>query len=292
MKKLVLILAAASTLASAAFAAEKVKVVSFSTILTEVAREVGGDRATVLGLVKPGIDPHEYEPTPGDLKELATAKLILASGKNLEHYLDKLQASAGGDAVVIKVGDQIPSLKMAGEDNPAEIVEDPHWWHSVANVQRAAKVVRDALIMVDPAGQAAFENNAAAYHAKLAGLNKWIKQQVALLPRDQRELVTSHDAFQYFARDYGFKILAIEGLSTEQEPSSQQVSRVIDAIKKEGVKAVFFEDTLNPKVTTEITKETGAKVGGMLYADGIGEGMDSYEDMEKHNVTTIVEALK
>jgi len=267
-------------------------VVSFSTILTEIAEQVGGGAVNVISLVGPGVDPHEYQPTPGDLKQLAGARLILASGKHIEHYLDKLQASAGGDAVLVKVGDLMPSLKMTAEENSNTVVEDPHWWNSVPNVERATKIVRDALITVAPSDKDVFTTNAAAYLTKLAALNQWIKQEVALLPRDKRELVTSHDAFQYFARDYGFKIYAIEGISTEQEASTKQVNDLIDTIKKAGVKAVFLEDTLNPKVSTEITRETGAKIGGTLYADGLGVGADSYDAMQRHNVTTIVEALK
>ncbi len=122
-----------------------------------------------------------------------------------------------------------------------------------------------------------------------------MKIKVAELPREKRKLVTSHDAFQYFARDYGFKIYPIEGVSTEDQPSSKRVAELIEAIKKQGVKAVFFENTQNPKVIASITRETGAKVGGELYADGLGaEDGDAatYEAMMRHNVTTIVDALK
>jgi ABC-type Zn uptake system ZnuABC Zn-binding protein ZnuA len=236
------------------------------------------------------MDPHEYQPTPGDLAQLAGAKVILASGKNLEHYLDKLPASTGGKASLIKVGDALPSLQMpAGSE---EMGEDPHWWHSVANVEQATKIVRDALIAADPAAREDFTKNADVVLARLAALNRWIKTKVAQLPRDKRELVTSHDAFQYFARDYGFKIYAIEGINPDQEASTRQVNELIETIKKENVKAIFLEDTLNPKVSTEITRETGAKVGGTLYADGLGVDADTYEKMQRHNVTTIVEALK
>jgi len=292
MKKFLLGLAAVGLTLGTAGADGKVKVISFSTILTEIAEQVGGGAVNVISLVEQGVDPHEYQPTPGDLKQLAGARLILASGKHIEHYLDKLQASAGGDAALVKVGDLMPSLKMTEEESPNTLVEDPHWWNSVPNVERATKIVRDALITAAPADRDVFTKNAAAYLAKLAALNQWIKQEVALLPRDKRELVTSHDAFQYFARDYGFKIYAIEGISTEQEASTKQVNDLIDTIKKEGVKAIFLEDTLNPKVSTEITRETGAKIGGTLYADGLGVGVDSYDAMQRHNVTTIVEALK
>lgn len=288
-----------SVLASAA--AEPIKVVSFSPLLTEIAREVGGDAVNVLGLVKPGTDPHGYQPTPTDLKQLAGARLVLVSGKKLEPYVGKLPAAAGSGARLLSVGDALPSLEGAsgdhhghdhGHDHGHAHEIDPHWWHSVANVRRATQIIRDALTAADPANKAVFKENAAAYLARLAALEKWIKQQVALVPRDRRKLVTSHDAFQYFAKDYGFEIEAIEGLSTEQEASARRVAELVDLIRREGVRAVFFEDIINPKVTAEITRETGAKVGGMLYADGPGVKASTYEEMQRHNVTTIVEALR
>ncbi len=285
------------------FAAEPIRVVSFSALLSEVAREVGGDAVDVVGLVKPGVDPHGYQPTPVDLKTLAGARLVLISGKHLEPYVDKVARVAPAGSVILSVGDRLPSLDApeGGHDHghahghghaEGESAVDPHWWHSVAQMRRAVVVVRDALTALAPEDKAQFAKNAAGYLARLAVLDKWIRQQVALLPRDQRRLVTSHDAFQYFARDYGFQIEAIEGLSTEQEASAGRVQELMALIRKEGVKAVFFEDTLNPKVTTEITRETGTRVGGMLYADGPGAAEPTYEQMQRHNVTTIVEALR
>ena len=134
---------------------------------------------------------------------------------------------------------------------------------------------------------------ATAYLSLLKELDSWVKRKVAELPRDRRILVTSHDAFQYFAKDYGFQIDSIEGLTTDQEPSVSHVTAIIAEIKKQGVKAIFLENTLNPKVSVEITRESGAKIGGSLYADGLGPGDgETYEGMFRHNVTTIVDALK
>jgi ABC-type Zn uptake system ZnuABC Zn-binding protein ZnuA len=277
-------------------AAGKIKVASFSTIDTEIVQQIGDDHVDVAALVKPGVDPHEYEPTPADLRKVNDAQLILTSGKHMENYLNKLQEATGGKADMLKVGDHFSSLKMKlgeVEDGADKSREDPHWWHSVSNVKQATKIIRDELIKLDPGDKADFERNANAYLAKLDELDNWVKRKVAELPRDKRKLVTSHDAFQYLARDYGFKIEAIEGLSTETEPSNRHVSELIDDIKKQGVKAIFLESTLNPKVTTQITRETGAKIGGSLYPDGLGSGDGStYEGMMKHNVSTIVDALK
>jgi zinc/manganese transport system substrate-binding protein len=279
-------------------AADKIKVASFSTIDTEIVQQVGGDHVDVAALVKPGVDPHEYEPTPADLRKVNDAQLILTSGKHMENYLNKLQEATGGRADMLKVGDHFSSLKMKpneaedGADNRG-VIEDPHWWHSVANVKQATKVICDELIKLDPAHNADFEKNASAYLGKLDDLDNWVKRKVAELPRDKRKLVTSHDAFQYLARDYGFKIEAIEGVSTEAEASNRHVSELIDDVKQQGVKAIFLETTLNPKVTTQITRETGAKIGGSLYPDGLGLGdASTYEGMMKHNVSTIVDALK
>ena len=222
-------------------AGDPIKVVSFSTILTEIANQVGGPRVQVAGLVKPGVDPHEYQPIPSDLKQVGTAQLILASGKHLENYATKLKESAGPGAVFLEVGDAFPSLKLKDD---GKMIEDPHWWHSVANIKLATHVIRDALIKISPADQAEFTANADRYIATLDALEKWAKVKVAELPRNRRKLVTSHDAFQYFARDFGFTIYPVEGVSTSDEPSSKNVVDLVQTIKQEQVKAVFFDVTV------------------------------------------------
>ena len=299
MKSFTLFLLAFAVSALSLNAAEKLRVSSFSTILTEIATEVGGDRVVVTAHVKPGIDPHEFQPTPTDLKIVGSADVILLSAKHMESYVGKLKEATGTKGALIEVGDGFPSLKLKGghdhdkADKHDEEVEDPHWWHSVANVQRATKIVRDAFIKASAADKDAFTANAGKYQARLDALQKWAKAKVAELPRDKRKLVTSHDAFQYFAKENGFTIYAIEGVSSTDQPSSKKVADMIATIKAQGVKAVFPESIENPKVLKEITRETGAKVGDELYADGLGEGeVSTYEGMYKHNVTAIVEALK
>lgn len=271
----------------------KIRVSSFSTILTEIAEKVGGDHVTVYSHVKPGSDPHEFEPKAEDMKVVSDAQLIILSAKNMESYVPKLREAAGAKAAILEVGDHFPSLKMKAEGDQTREVDDPHWWHSIANVEKAVEVVRDALIKIDPQNQADYTANAAKYVASLSDLQKWVRSTIAKLPRDQRKLVTSHDAFQYFARDYGFTIYPIEGISPEDEPSSKKVADLIDLIKKQHVKSVFPESIENPKVLQEITRETGARIGEKLVADGLGtDDASTYEGMMRHNVNAIVAGLK
>jgi ABC-type Zn uptake system ZnuABC Zn-binding protein ZnuA len=275
----------------------EIKVASFSTVLSEITQKVGDKNVTVTSLIKPGQDPHEYQLTPGDLTAATASDLVLLSGKGMEtSYLNNLRDALPKRVEVLAVGDQLPGLgKRAGGEKggSAEATEDPHWWNSVSDVEKATALVRDELIHLDPGHTADYQAGAQAYLSELKELDLWAKRKIAELPRDRRELVTSHDAFQYFAKEYGFQIDSIEGLTTDQEPSVSHVSALIAEIKKQGVKAIFLESTLNPKVSAEITRESGARIGGTLYADGLGPGEgETYAGMTRHNVTTIVDALK
>ncbi len=275
----------------------ELKVASLSTITTDIAKNVGGDKIELFPLVKAGVDPHEFQPTPSDVKKIADANLVLFTGKHIEGYLSKLEETVGGKVQFIDTGATIKALAMKeddhGHDHSHASEEDPHWWHSIENVKKATAVVRDAFIKADAVNRAVYEKNAGDYLAKLDELQAWATEKVAELPRAKRKLVTSHDAFQYLAKDYGFTVHPVQGISSSDEPSSKKVSELIVLIKKQGVKAVFAENIENPKVLTEITKETGAKLGGELYADGLGDKeATTYPDMVRYNLTTIVEGLK
>jgi ABC-type Zn uptake system ZnuABC Zn-binding protein ZnuA len=276
---------------SAMRAADKIRVSSFSTVLTEIAQQVGGTEVVVTGHVRPGVDPHTFEPTPDDLKTIAAADLILISSQHMESYVGKLKQNSR--ARVVEIGASVPAAggtKGAATGSP---VNDPHWWHSISKVQQATRIVRDALAKVRPESETDFAGNAAKYLARLDALARWVRQEIAQLPRDRRKLVTSHDAFQFFAHDYGFTIYAIEGISSDDQPSSQHVAEIIRIIKEQRVNAIFTEEFNNPKVLQEITRETGARLGGKLYADGLAEGdARTFEGMYRHNVTTIVQALR
>jgi zinc/manganese transport system substrate-binding protein len=295
MKLLRLLLLAVLGPALAASAADKLRVSTFSSILTEIAQQVGGDRVEVLGHVKPGVDPHDFEPKPSDLKAVSQAQLVLLSAKHMEGYVGKLREATGTSARLVEVGSskKMDSLTLTEEhgDHSHE-GEDPHWWHSVSNIIVATDIVENELAALSPADKDAFAARADAYRAKLKTLSNWVKAKVAELPRNQRKLVTNHDAFGYFAKEFKFTVMPIAGLSKNDQPGSKKVAELIEQIKKTGVKAVFSEDVANPKTIQEITRETGAKFGGELLSDGLGKNGMTIEAMFKYNVTTIVDALK
>ena len=295
MKPFVLLLMTTLASALAASAADPIRVSSFSTILTEIAQQVGGDRVAVTAHVKAGVDPHEFEPTPEDLKTVGESQLILLSAKHMEGYVGKLKESTGTKGTLLDVGNGFASLKMKAESDPGKLVEDPHWWHSIPNMEKAVKIVRDELTKISPGDKDYFADRAGKYLSTLDALETWVKLELAKLPRNKRQLVTSHDAFQYFAKENGFTIYPIEGISSADQPSSKKVAEIIATIKKQGVKAIFPEKIENPKVLTEITRESGAKVGGELYADGLGapdSDAATYVGMYKHNVSAIVSGLQ
>ena len=285
---------------SLACGAAPIRVASLSTVMADLAQDIGGDRVEVVEIVKPGMDPHIFEPSPGDYKTISNSRILLASGLGFEGYLDKLRPVLEKSGVQLVVGgDVVEPIEGAceghdhSEDHHHHGTSDPHWWQSVSNVQLVARQIRDALIAIDPEGQGTYEKNAATLDAQLEDLGKWVRLQIVQLPKKNRVLVTSHDALGYFAKDYGFEILPVQGISTSDQPSSQKVRDLIGRLQERGVKAIFAESIENPKVLGQITAETGAKMGGVIYADGLGSGdAGTYEGMMRHNVTTIVEALK
>jgi ABC-type Zn uptake system ZnuABC Zn-binding protein ZnuA len=274
--------------------AEKIRVSSFSTILTEIAQQVGGDRVEVTGHLKPGVDPHDFEPKPSDLRTVSKAQIVLLSAKHMEGYVGKLREATGTSGKIVEVGNAFRSLNLTVQHGDhTHDGEDPHWWHSTDNIIKAIKVVADELTAASPEDKALFTANARAYRAKIERLADWVQAKVAELPRDKRKLVTNHDAFGYFAKEYRFTVIPISGVSKNDQPGSKKVAELIAQIKEAGVKAVFSEDVANPKVIQEITRETGAKFGGELLSDGLGTGdAGTIEGMFKRNVTTIVDALK
>ena len=263
---------------------QPVRVSSFSTILTELAREVGGDQVRVTGHVRPDTDPHDYEPTPGDLKVVGTADLVLVSARNLEGYVGRLERGVVDKRVLLAVGDRLKA---------ARALDDPHWWHSIECMKEAAALVRDALAALRPEARPGFEQRAAAYRERLQSLQRWARTEVAKIPKDRRAFVTAHDAFGWLARENGLELIALEGFSGGGQPSSKKIAESIGRIRQKKVRAIFPESLDNPKVLEQISRESGARVGGVLYADGLGTGSAAtYEGMYRENVKALVEALK
>ncbi len=274
----------------AATAKADLTVASLSTITTDLARNIGGSHVKVEAIIGPGVDPHALEPTPSDVRKVADANIVLFTGKGIEGYLTKLEEASGNSAKFLDVGAVIPSLTMS---EGGKSVEDPHWWHSVENMKKAARAVADAFETADPSNAATYKKNTMAYLASLEELQRWIRVKLAGLPRSKRKLVTSHDALGYFARDYGFIIYPVKGIATNEEPSSGHVREIIEVIRDQGVKAVFFESIENPQAIEQISRETDAKTGYTLYSDGLGATeAATYDSMMRHNVSAIVDGLK
>jgi zinc/manganese transport system substrate-binding protein len=275
------------------------KVATLHPLMSDLAAQVGGSRVTVVSLLRPGGDPHKFQPTPSDLARVRDASVILASGKGMEPYLPKLRDNLAPGQKVVEVGRTIPSLQVSSGDQlficcPAHASGgiDPHWWHSVSGMKRATRVVSAAFGEADPANAAAYASGAAAYEGKLEALDGWIKGQFARIPRSDRKLCTSHLAFGYLCREYGFRALPIQGLARESSPSPQYLAESIQAIRREKVRAIFPETIANPKVLQAMVSETGVKLGGALVADGTGTGSAAtYEGMMRQNVSRIVAAL-
>lgn len=277
----------------------ELKVATLHPLLGDLARQVGGANVQVVDLLKPGMDAHHFEPTAKDLASIKGISLVLASGKHLESYLDKLSDSLAGTAKIVEVGKTIPSIKIeAGQELfmccPAHSSGgiDPHWWHSAENMKRAARVIADAFSEADPGNKAAYDSNAEVARQRLTEVKNWAQQQIAQIPKANRKLVTAHAAFGYFCKEYGFKSLPLLGLSREDEASPKYIAEAVKAIRDNNIRAVFPEDQANPKVIAEITRETGVKVAKPLIADGTSQNASTFDAMLRYNVGTIVEALK
>jgi zinc/manganese transport system substrate-binding protein len=278
-------------------AAGPLRVTALHPLLADLAQQVGGDRVQILDMVGEGGNPHLYEPRPADLKKMQSSSLILAGGKNLEPYLDRLKAALV-TVPVAEVGRTIPSLTV-GKDavytccpQHAHSTLDPHWWHGIDNMRRAARVVAKEFTLLDPAGKSSYESNAAAYGAQLADLKKWARAELAKVPRGQRKLVTAHNAFGYFAKEFGFEVIAIDGLTHEQNTTPQDRARTIESVRKSGVRAVFPEQGSARKPLEAIAAATGTRIGRPLIADGNGTGANAgFVGMIRHNVAAITEAL-
>lgn len=272
----------------------KPNVVATSTIIADLTAEVSEDEIQLKSILQPGADPHVYEPVPADSVALEKANLILYNGYNLEPGLIKLMNAAGIKARKLAVGEKAKPLQL--EKSKGEIVPDPHVWGDVKNVIEMVNAIRDGLIELAPEDQEKFTQNAAQLTNELKQLDTWINQQIATIPAEKRKLVTSHDAFQYYARAYNIPVTGtLIGISTEEQPSAQTVRQLVESIKTTGVPAIFAETTINPALIKTVAQEAGIKLAPQqLYSDSIGapgSDGDSYIKMMVANTKAIVQAL-
>ena len=271
--------------------ARTLKVVASIDILADVVHNVGGDKIEVSSIVPSGGDPHEFEPSPADAKALADADLVFVNGLGLEGWLDRLIAASGykGQSVVVSEGIATRNMEEDGKT-----VTDPHVWNAAANVGVWVANIEAALAKADPEDAASFKANAEAYGKQVAELDSYAKTAFAALPKDKRKVLTSHDAFGYFGREYGLTFLSPVGLSTETEASASDVAKLIGQIKVEHVKVYFFENSNDPRLVRQIAKATGAEPGGELYVETLSppDGPAStYLKLFKYNVDQVLAGL-
>ncbi|MBI5569321.1 MAG: zinc ABC transporter substrate-binding protein [Desulfomonile tiedjei] len=274
----------------------KLMIVCSTTQVADFTRQVVGDRCQVHCILAPGADPHTYMPTPGDAQMTAKADLCIQNGWHLEgkNWMSTLAKDAGKPIVTCADGVQPIELETQGEK-----IRDPHTWLAPKNAAVYVNNIVRGVAKLDPANKADYEARAKLYLQQLRVLDSWIREQFNVIPPAKRILVTSHDAFNYFSQEYGFKNQAPVGWSTGSEVGAgmtpERFKAVVNSIRSFGVKAVFVETSVNPKLVREIAREAGVEVGGELYSDSMGpagSAGESYIGMMRENVLTIILALK
>ncbi|MBW9056435.1 metal ABC transporter solute-binding protein, Zn/Mn family [Rhizobium mesosinicum] len=279
------------TLSAVPASAETLKVVASFTVLADVVRQVGGDHVKVTSLVGPNGDPHEFEPSPADAKALNAAKVTFVSGEGLEGWMDRLITASGYKGRPVTVSEGINTRTM---EEDGKTVTDPHVWNSPVNVKVWVANIEKALSAADPADAAAYKANAQKYTRKLDELDAYAHSKFDKIATDRRKVLTSHDAFGYFGREYNVSFLAPLGLSTESEASAADVSKLIEQIKQEHVKSYFFENSNDPRLVKQVATATGAEPGGELYVESLSDAKGpapTYEKMFRYNVDQLSTAM-
>ena len=276
-----------------------VQVVATTSMIADLAREIGGDRVEVEGLMGPGVDPHLYRPRESDVARLVGADLVLYNGLELEGKMGEVLEQVEGRGIVAEpVAEAVDEGRLL---RPPEFegAFDPHLWMDVSLWKQVAQATADALTALDPTHAEVYAQNAEAYLQRLDALDAYVRQRVAELPEERRVLVTAHDAFNYFGRAYGFEVRGLQGLSTATEAGAADVSALAQFVAERGIPAMFVETSVSDRsirAVREAVRARGAEVeiGGNLFSDALGtagtpEG--TYEGMIRHNVDTVVGAL-
>jgi len=279
-----------------AAASGKLKVTTTVNMVSDLVREIAGEHVEVSELMGPGVDPHLFKASAGDVDKLKNADVVFYVGLLLE---GKIQGTLEKVESAYAVTSKIDTKRL---DKPEEFEGhfDPHIWFDVTLWVDTVDAVVEGLSKADSAHAADYKKNGEATKAKMNALHEWSLEKVKELPKAKRILITSHDAYNYFGRAYGFKVVGLQGISTVSEASLADVAKMVDFIKENKVKAVFVESSVSPAAIKRISEDSGAVIGGELFSDAMGErgkiehGYDvgTYEGMIKHNLSTIVDALK
>jgi ABC-type Zn uptake system ZnuABC Zn-binding protein ZnuA/ABC-type Mn2+/Zn2+ transport system permease subunit len=274
----------------------RLEVVATTTQIGDFARQVGGSDAWVHQILRANTDPHEYEPRPADVVTTAGARVVLENGDGLDAWMGKVVSESGGSPRVVVLGDHVPVHIRGETSGPHPSRFDPHWWHDPRNAEAAVVVTRDAFVRSDPQHASAYRRRAAAYLAQLRRLDRGIASCVSSIPRADRKLVTNHDAFNYFVRRYGIRFVGavIPSQTTQAQASAGQTAALIRLIRREHVKAVFPESSVNARLAQTIARETGARSGYTLYGDTLGPAGSpgaTYLAMERANADALVRGL-
>jgi zinc/manganese transport system substrate-binding protein len=288
----VLIFALSLSGAAMPAAAKVMHVVASFTIIADMIRQVGGSHVEVTSLVRWNGDPHAYEPSPDDAKRLREADLVFVNGMGLEGWMDRLISASGYKGIPVFTAEGMSVLKME-EDGKA--IVDPHAWNSAANGIIYVRNIINALSAADPEDAQDFKASGEKYIKELETLDTYAHREIDAIPTAKRKVLTTHDAFGYFGRDYGVMFLSPVGLSTETEASAATVAKLIKQIKAEHVRAYFFENSNDPRLVQQIAKATGAEPGGELYVEALSppDGpANTYAQMFRYNVDQIVKAMK
>ncbi|MDP2018944.1 metal ABC transporter substrate-binding protein [Hydrogenophaga sp.] len=290
---------AIATLSTPAHAQTPIQAVASFSILGDLVRQVGGDRVKVDVLVGAGSDAHVFQPTPAQARLVGQARVVFSNGLGFEGWMGRLLKTAGYKGQQVEVSQGIQPLKDGGHDSQKKGHEhgetDPHVWQSVGNAQVFVKNIARGLCRADAAGCDLYDRNASAYAAKLDALDTEIRAAWAPIPAAQRKVITSHDAFGYYARDFGVKFLAPQGVSTDSEASAKGVARLVRQIRQEQIKALFVESISDPRLIEQIGRETGVKPSGSLYSDSLsasGGEASTYIDMMRFNTRALTTAVR
>lgn len=278
--------------------ASPITVVTSNTVLADLVTHVAGDKARVRALAPAGTDPHTFQPTPDSIKVLSQARVVFFNGAGLEEWWDKtIRSVTKPDVPVIELSKGLAMIKMPGHSHGGHSHaegQDPHVWLDPILVKAYVDKIRDGLSQVDPTNGGAYAERAQAYKAKLDELDGWIRAEVEKIPTARRKIVTFHNAFQYFANRYGLAVKGFVVVSPGKEPSAKTLAELTRRIKQEQVPAVFCEADFNPKILETLGRDARVKVVTNLYDGSLSDGppADSYLNMMRHNVTTMVNALR